>query len=86
MKRIVIGAALAALLVGAAQAQSYYPPAGSGNLVRNPSLPNSGPVGPDERADSKATTTKNTAPNGLDAFAFAPATSSKTQHHRRHRE
>jgi hypothetical protein len=86
MKRIVIGAALAALLMGGAQAQSYFPSAGSGNLVRNPSLPNSGPVGPDERADSKATITKNSAPNGNDAFAFAPGTSSKTQHHRWHRE
>jgi hypothetical protein len=46
LKKIMLGAAVAALLASSAMAQSYDPSAGTGNIVKNPSHPPSGPVMP----------------------------------------
>ena len=50
LKKMMLGAAVAALMAASANmsvmAQSYDPSVGSGNLVKNPSHPPSGPVMP----------------------------------------
>ncbi len=82
MKKIMIGAALAALVVGPALAQSYNPSSGSGNLVGPPNKPYSGPIGPGGRSDlgqpgpayNGTFAYGYSGANGYDAYAYAPLT------------
>jgi hypothetical protein len=53
-KTMMIGATLAAAIASPALAQSYNPSAGTGNIVRNPSLPYSGPITPRDFHDAYA--------------------------------
>jgi hypothetical protein len=43
MKKVIIGAAIAAVLAGPALAQSFQPSSGTGNVVGDSKKPNAGP-------------------------------------------
>ena len=69
LKKLMIGAALAALTVSPTVAQSYDPAAGSGNIVGPMNSPNSGPTIPAYNSNSKVV--------GHGTYAYARA-----RHHR----
>ena len=71
LKKIMLGAAVAALMASSAMAQSYDPSVGSGNIVKNPSTPPSGPVMPGTLGH-------------LYANDFASASPPAHHHHMRH--
>lgn len=54
MKKLLIGAALATVIAVPAFAQSYSPEAGTGNIVRNPSVSYSGIIMPNSFRDAYA--------------------------------
>ncbi len=69
LKKLMIGAALAALTVSPTLAQSYDPSAGSGNIVGPTNAPDSGPTMPTYNSNSKVV--------GEGAHAYA-----RVRHHR----
>lgn len=71
LKKIMLGAAVAGLMASSAMAQSYDPSVGSGNIVKNPSHPPSGPVMPGTIGHLYA-----------NDFAYAPPAAH--HHHMRH--
>ena len=75
LKKIMLGAAVAALMASSANisamAQSYDPAIGTGNIVKNPSHPPSGPVMPGTLGHLYA-----------NDFAYAPPPAH--HHHMRH--
>ena len=54
MKQLMMGAAFATLIATSAMAQAYDPSAGTGNIVRNPSVPYSGTIMPNSFTDAYA--------------------------------
>ncbi len=81
LKKLMIGAALAAMIGAPAMAQSYDPSIGSGNIVRGHGHMYSGSTVP---SDSYGYSTYDRGSGG--AYAFAPAHDhGHYGHHRAHR-
>ncbi len=73
LKKMMIGAAVAALIASPALAQSFDPSVGSGNVVGPYNSPQSGPSMPEYGRSGKL---MNGGKSGGNVFAFAP------RHHR----